>query len=89
LKRFEEALAAFERVTYLIPKDADAWNSKASVLYKLNCYYEAIEAYAQAIHLDARNPSYYFNMGKALKQLGRFKEAQQAIDKALRLGYDI
>ena len=51
LKRYEEALAAYEQVLRLDPNNALAYNNKGYVLNKLNRKEEAQQAYEKARQL--------------------------------------
>ena len=56
-------------------------------IYDLKRYEEARTAYDQAISLDPKDATAYYNRGLALDRLGKKKEAQQAYNKAKQLGY--
>jgi tetratricopeptide (TPR) repeat protein len=55
LKRYEEALVAYEQAIHLDPSYAAAYYGKGKTLLALKRYEEALVAYEQAAHLD---PSY-------------------------------
>ena len=44
LKRYEEAIEAYEKAIEINPKDDDAWFNKGVVVWELERYEEAIEA---------------------------------------------
>src|SRR6266446_4992030 len=52
LKRYDEALTAFEQAIRLDPNDVIAYRGKGSALRDLKRYDEALIAFEQAIHLD-------------------------------------
>jgi len=52
LKRYEEALAAYEQVLRLDPNHADTWNNKGFALEKLGRPKEAQQCYEQILRLD-------------------------------------
>jgi len=85
LKRYEEALAAYEQTISLDPNDAEAYYNKGSVLYSLKRYEEALVAYNQAIRLDPNNADAYSAKGWCLDNLKRFKESEQAFAKSRQL----
>ena len=58
LKRYEEALAAFEQAIRLDPNYVSAYYTKGEALRKLERYEEAITAYDQAICLDCHLSEY-------------------------------
>ncbi len=88
LKRYEEALAAYEQAIRLDPNVAVAYNNKGNILYDLKRYKEALAAYEQAIRLDPNYAYAYHGKGLALDKLRRSKEAQQCYEKARQLGYN-
>ena len=87
LKRYDEALAAYEQAIRLDPNYALAYNNTGNALEDLKRYEEALAAYDQAIRLNPNYALAYNNKGLALDRLGKSKEAKQAYDKAHQLGY--
>jgi len=87
LKRYEEALAAYEQAIRLDPNYAKAYYNIGVALYDLKRYEEALAAFEQAIRLDPDYADAYNNKGVALDNLGKSKEAKQAYEKARQLGY--
>ncbi|GHO69794.1 hypothetical protein KSC_086860 [Ktedonobacter sp. SOSP1-52] len=73
VKRYEEALVAFEQAIALDPHDAVAFNGKGDALSNFQRYEEALVAYNQAIALDPNDPAAYTGKGLALEQLQRTK----------------
>jgi tetratricopeptide (TPR) repeat protein len=88
LKRYEEALAAYEQAIRLDPNYAVAYGNKGNALRSLKRYEEAVAACEQAIRLDPNEAGAYHNKGNALDKLTRSKEAQQCYEKARQLGYN-
>ena|SRR5712691_4619731 len=60
LKRYEEALAVYERATQLNPRDASTYTQKGMALSHLKRYEEAIVVYEQAIQLNPNDDSIKF-----------------------------
>jgi len=87
LKRYEEALAAYEQAIRLDPKYVLAYNGKGNALKDLKRFEEALAAYEQAIRLDSKYALAYNNKGLTLDKLGKSQEAKLAYDKARQLGY--
>src|ERR1700676_1663663 len=85
LKRYEEALAAYEQAIRLDPNDATAYYFKSAALIKLKRYEEALIAVEQAIRLDPQDTYAYTNKGAALIELKRYEEALIALEQAIRL----
>jgi tetratricopeptide (TPR) repeat protein len=87
LKRYEEALAAYEQAIRLDPNFADAYYNKGIALNELKRHEEALAAYEQAIHLNPNDAYAYNGKGIALRDLKRYKEADQAFEKARKPGF--
>ncbi|MEO9028848.1 MAG: tetratricopeptide repeat protein [Ktedonobacteraceae bacterium] len=88
LKRYEEALDAYNRAIALDPNFANAYNNKGAALNGLKRYEEALDAYNRAIALDPNFANAYHNKGIALRNLKRPEEARAAFEKARQLGYE-
>ncbi len=85
LKRYQEALAAYEQAIRLDPNYAPAYKGKGNALHDLKRYQEALVAYEQAIHLDPNLALAYNNKGVALHDLKRYQEALVAYEQAIHL----
>ena len=85
LKRYEEALGAYEQALCLDPNLAVAYTYKGIALRNLKRYAEALAAYEQALRLDPNDPRAYGNKGNALDDLKRYEEALGAYEQALCL----
>jgi tetratricopeptide (TPR) repeat protein len=77
--RFTSALAAYERVRELRPRNTLAWysahNNAAWVLTRLGRFEEAIRMARAAIAIDPKRHNAFKNMGLALEGSGEFGEA--------------
>lgn len=58
---------------------------KGYELYLSRVYDEAVTLFGQAVYLDSSKPKYHFYYGLALREVGRFKDAEKAILKAIEL----
>ena len=85
LKRYEEALAAYEQAICLDSNNAYAYINKGIILRNLNRYEEAFDAYEQATYLDPNNAAAYNNKGIVLLHLNDNEEALAAFEQAIRL----
>src|SRR6266567_1396800 len=85
LKRYEEALAAYEQAIRLDSNNAYAYINKGIILRNLNRYEEAFDAYEQATYLDPNNAVAYNNKGIVLLHLNDNEEALTALEQAIRL----
>jgi tetratricopeptide (TPR) repeat protein len=86
LKRYEEAIAAYDQAIRLDPNNDVAYNNKGYALNELKRYKEALAAYEEAIRLDPNSAVAYNNKGNTLERLGKKREAQQAYARARQLG---
>jgi tetratricopeptide (TPR) repeat protein len=87
-KRFDEALAAYEKAIALKPDHPDAWYKKGLVLVMLGRHDEALAAYEKGIALKPDHPDVWFSKGMSLYALGRHDEALAAYEKAIEFEPD-
>ena len=71
LKRYEEALRAFEFATLIDDEFLGAFMEKAKALERLKKYEEAIESYTRTIELDDATSYALLRMGKCYEKLGK------------------
>ncbi len=83
LKRYEEALSAYEQAIRLDPTFGIAYTGKGNVLNTLERYEEALAAYEQAIRLNPNLVGVYNGKGNALYNLKRYEEALATLDRAI------
>lgn len=67
--------------------DAKALNDKGFALYSNGNCKEALKIYDKAIEIDKKNSLVWYNRSEALKDLGRFSDADYAFAEAKKLGY--
>ena len=53
LKKYDEALADFDKLVYLYPTSGLGYANKASIFYLRNQFYAALENYTAAYRLDS------------------------------------
>jgi len=85
-KDFEEALAAFEKVTELDPQNALAWNNKGAMYCKLGLTSQALQAYRMAIKLARSNSAknaFKTNLACLLFNLSDYSNADRLVDEIL------
>ena len=73
------------KVLKINPNDADAWNNKGWVLYKLGKYKEAIKCYDKALKINPNDVDAWNNKGIILGELGKYEKAIKCFDKALEI----
>ncbi|MFQ6127579.1 MAG: tetratricopeptide repeat protein [Thermoplasmata archaeon] len=81
--RYDEAIGAFGRVTWLDPLHLKAWDAKAKAFIRLERYQEALECLRRATELEARDERIWFHKGEVLLKLRRFQEALKCFDRAI------
>lgn len=69
LRRYSDALAAYDQALWLNPHLAAAHNGRGNVLYKLGRYEEALAAYKRALRFDPDSMAALYNLSLALEQL--------------------
>jgi tetratricopeptide (TPR) repeat protein len=82
LRRFDEALASYDKATALKPDYADAFHNRANVLRELKRFDEALASYDKAIALRPAFVETFNNRGNLLWELKRFDEALASFDRA-------
>ena len=86
----DQALHEFERALELDPGNALACKGRGAALIDLGRYQEAVSALQLALDLYAAegmedNSEVYANLGEALRALGKYSEAKNAFDQALKV----
>jgi tetratricopeptide (TPR) repeat protein len=85
LRRYGDALIAFEQATQLDPQAAFAYTGRGAALIGLRCYEEALLACEQAIQLNPMYGAAYIYKARVLHCLKRYGEARDALEQALQL----
>ncbi len=85
LKRYEEAIQAYDRVLAIDPNNSSAWNNKGCALNSLDRYEEAIQAYDRALAIDPNFILAGNNKSYALDALRHYEEAIKDFDLALAI----
>ena len=84
-KRYQEAIAAYERASAIAPKSAAPWSNRGIALVRLDRFDEALAAYDHAISLDKSDDAPWLNRGVILSRLKSYDEALVAYNHALAL----
>ena len=85
LGRKEEAIACYDHVLQIDPRDAGVWYNKGVALSALGRNEEAIVCCDGALEIDPRNLRAWNKKGNALSDLGRYQEAIVCYDRALEV----
>ena len=86
LKRFEEALASYDRALTLRPDYAEALSNRGLTLHELKRFEEALASYDRALTVRPDYAEALSNRGLTLHELKRFEEALASYDRALTCG---
>ncbi|BAY24959.1 peptidase, M50 family protein [Calothrix sp. NIES-2100] len=87
-KKYEQAIACYDKIIKNQPKNADAWYGRGYALNYLHKHEEAIAAYDQTIQIQPDNNDAWYLRGYSLYSLQRYIEALAAYDKALEIKFD-
>ena len=85
LKRDVEAGAAAERAEALGPRDALTLDTLGNVWSRLGDHARAVEMFERAVAWSPDKADFHYNLAASLRILGRFDEAEQELDAAIRL----
>jgi protein O-GlcNAc transferase len=88
LRRFEEAVASYDRAIAIDPRCAEAFYNRGNALRELAEHAAAIASYDRAIALKPVYADAYLNRGLALSALQQAAAAIQSFDKALAIRPD-
>ena len=89
LKRYDEALAAYDKALALKPGLAEAWLGRGNVLNELKRCDEALAAYDNSLALKADLAEVWLGRGNVFNDLKRHDEALGAYEKSLALKPDL
>ncbi|WP_196515781.1 tetratricopeptide repeat protein [Nostoc sp. WHI] len=88
LKRYEEAVASYDKAIEFKPDNNSAWYNRGNALVYLERYEEAVASYDKAIEFKPDNNSAWYNRGIVLVYLERYEEAIASYDKAIEFKPD-
>jgi tetratricopeptide (TPR) repeat protein len=83
--QYKEAIAAYDRAIQLDPKDAKAYNNRATIYRFLHEYQRAIIDYSRAIELNPKYAWAYGSRGFVYSDLKEYKKAIADYDRAIAL----
>jgi protein O-GlcNAc transferase len=83
LRRFDDALIAYDRAEALKSHLDEVWIARGNVFYEQRRYDEASAAYDKALALKPQSAEGWVGHGNVARELKRYDEALAAFDKAL------
>src|SRR4029079_11385960 len=89
LKRYSDALPAYEALLAQEPNYSEAWSKHGVVLVELRRQNDALNSFARAVLLDPANADAWNNRANVLFELKRFEEAALDYDQVLKLMPDL
>ncbi len=87
-RRYEDALAAYDKALELRPDDAETWINRAIALRNLQRYEEAMASHDRALQLNPDYNRVWYSRGYTLRKCGRYDEAIAAYDELLQRAPD-
>lgn len=84
-QRFDEALAAYDRLLAVQPAHFEAHYNRGVILSQQRAYEEALAALDRALKLQPNVAAVHFNRGVVLAELERHREALESYDRVLAL----
>jgi tetratricopeptide (TPR) repeat protein len=81
-KKYEEAIAAYNKALVYKPNYAEVWFGGGVMLYELKRYEDAIASYDKALKIKPNYHKAWYNRGVTLDELKRYEEAIVSYDKA-------
>jgi len=88
LRRYEEAIASFDKTLEFKPNDHEVWNIRGILLWTLGRLDEALTSFDRAIEFNPDFSEAWIYRGAALSQLGRLEEALTSFDQAIQIKPD-
>lgn len=85
LKRYQQAIGAYQRAIELKPDYVEAWKNKGDVLYNMKKYQEALDAYDKAIQIKPDYVEAWNGRGIVLKESQQYEEAIASFEEALKI----
>ena len=85
LKRYDEALAAYDTALFASPADPGILHNKGIVLWRLKRHEDALAAFGKSLAIRPDHPSTLADRGEMLTVMGRLDEAGTDLSRALSL----
>lgn len=85
LNRLKEAIECYEKIVAIIPKDADAWNSRGVLLLQLEMIEERFECLRHCISLGMDVLERKFSRDDTFLSLDQYKTAAEKLDNVIKI----
>jgi tetratricopeptide (TPR) repeat protein len=82
---YEEALDLISKGINIDANNANLWNNKGIILFKMCRYQDALNSFSQAADIDPGFTEAWVNKGVVLMELGKNLAAIRAFDKAIAI----
>ncbi|MDB9313308.1 tetratricopeptide repeat protein [Spirulina sp. CS-785/01] len=87
-EQLEEAMKACDKAVGLFPGDAEAWNDRGDILFKLERFAEALVSYEQALRQDPTNSFIQAKRCSTLVELGQTENAVTSCEESIEIDGD-
>ena len=87
LKRYDEAIAHYDKVLSLKPDYAEGWSNKGATLHKLKRYDEAIAHYDKALSFKPYEASFFYKKSFTNIALNQYAIAVENLEDAIKYKY--
>ena len=84
-KRYDDALAFFDKALSVNPNNDMAWGDKALILDKLGNATDALLSFSKATSINPNNSITWLNKGLTLLRTRKFNESIECFDTAIKL----
>ena len=85
VKRYMEAIEAYEKAIYFKVSEKVAWSNMGVVYQDLKQYDEAMKSYNNALQIDPQYSTALANKGELLRILGEYDDSISCLNKAIQL----
>ncbi|MBN1925998.1 MAG: alkaline phosphatase family protein [Prolixibacteraceae bacterium] len=85
LRQWKDAETLFRNVIEFDPDHQNAWLGMGICCYKQERYDEALDLLINAASLNFYNPVTHFNIGRVLSETGKFEDAANSFETALKI----
>jgi tetratricopeptide (TPR) repeat protein len=81
MKRYQEAVEAFDAMLHIQPDFVDAYIHKGRALQELELYQDALAVFKRALEIDPMRKECWNDIGDILDRIGKHEEARICYEK--------